>query len=110
MKVLDTEEHLGLQGRPYEELCGLTKLAKANNSAYQTVYKMMKSHPTMNFAEAKKLVGDKLLSSNPNKRNDLEEDVKDIDKTNTISTRAGDSKEIKVYGSVQESFDSVDDT
>lgn len=112
MRVLDKEEYLGGQSRPYEDLYQLTVLCNPGSTPdplYQPTYDLMKQHRTMSLKQAKMFAKQQTLTGETDKtRENLKKDVESIDAVNTTSTRKKVSNKVKDYKTVDEAFD--DDT
>jgi len=52
MKIFDDPQYLGEQRRPYEDLHGLATLWKSRDQRAESIYGLMKKHPSMSFKEA----------------------------------------------------------
>lgn len=107
MKTLDEPQHLGNQARSYNELAQLARLGRDGDKSYTPVYAIMSKHPTVSFAEAKKFAS--LPTGSSTKPDEVRKTVKKIDSANAPTTKSV-SKSEKVYDTIDDAFDSVDDS
>ena len=112
MQKLDATEYLGEQRRSLNELYELAKLGSKKDPLYTPIYQMMKSQPSMPLAEAKEVSDLKLSSTTvaQDKLKKAKETVKAIDSVNATTTKKTASEKTTVAATVDEAFDSVEDT
>jgi len=110
MKILDSQENLGKQKRPYVELYELSRLGRAKDPLYEPVYQLCKKHPTMTFDEAKQIAVQISGSSGATKATaaKIEKTINKIDAANTTAkSKKADS--ISIHNNVDDAFNSIQD-
>lgn len=108
MQTLDAPENLGPQSRPYNELYDLSKLAMTDDSRYQSVYGLMKKHPTLSLKEAMKFTEPNNTKKPVITKEQVVRDVNKLKAINSTSTKNARSEKTAVVGSIDEAFE-IDD-
>lgn len=112
MHTLDSEKHLGLQNRPYEELYELAKLGPHTqgvivNPLYQPIYSLMAEHPTFTFKKALKFTKQGMGAEEKavEKKAEVKKTIDKIDSVNTASKGTPKSQGTKEIVTIDDEFE-----
>ena len=105
MKIFDDKQWLGEQGRPYTDLYGLATLWRNKDERAESVFMLMKKHPTVTFSEACNLLPENKVESPVVNKEKIVETVNKNKKTNTKSHTPQASESIKKVMTVDEAFE-----